>query len=249
MPRKLLLFLAIALVTVSCGGSKQATSTSLLFKDYRIEKEARQDSTLVNMLKPYAASLNATMNKVVGWSANGLEREQPESAMGNMMADCIRIMAEKKFERKVDAGFMNHFGIRSTIPKGNITVGKIYEIMPFDNLVVLQEVKGSILKEFLDKTASAGGWPVSAGVKLQMKDKKAVNITINNKPLDENATYVIANSDYLASGGDNCEMLRKVPMISKGYLLRDALMEFIGGYTKQGKPVDYTIENRVTNAN
>jgi 2',3'-cyclic-nucleotide 2'-phosphodiesterase (5'-nucleotidase family) len=91
------------------------------------------------------------------------------------MADCMRMMAEKKFERKVDAGFMNQFGIRSSIPKGNITVGKIFEMMPFDNLVVLQEIKGNVLKEFLDKTAADGGWPVSIGTRWASKTKRAVN--------------------------------------------------------------------------
>jgi 2',3'-cyclic-nucleotide 2'-phosphodiesterase (5'-nucleotidase family) len=249
MLRKFLLFIVIVSIAVSCGSSSQLGSTSLLYKDYRVEKESKKDSALIMMLQPYSVTLDATMNKVIAVSNNGLGNKQPESALGNLMADCMRIMAEKKFERKVDAGFMNQFGIRSTIPKGNITVGKIFEIMPFDNLVVIQEIKGNVLKEFFDRMAADGGWPVSAGVKMNMKDKKAVNITINNKPLDENATYVIANSDYVASGGDNCEMLRKVPMISKGYLFRDALMEFIGNYTKQGKPVDYTIENRVSNAN
>ena len=43
---------------------------------------------------------------------------------------------------------MNHGGIRSYIPKGNITTGKIFELMPFDNLIVLQEVKGSVLQQF-----------------------------------------------------------------------------------------------------
>jgi 2',3'-cyclic-nucleotide 2'-phosphodiesterase (5'-nucleotidase family) len=245
---KFLSYITLATLAVSCGGSNQSTSASLLYKDYRIEKEAKKDSALIKMLQPYSVSLDAKMNVVVGSSQNGLVSKQPESGLGNFMADCMRIMAEKKFERKVDAGFMNQFGIRSSIPKGNITVGKIYEIMPFDNLVVLQEIKGNILKEFLDRIAADGGWPVS-GMKMGIKDKKAVNITINNKPLDENATYVVANSDYVASGGDNCEMLRKVPMISKGYLFRDALMELIESYTKLGKTVDYTTENRVSNVN
>ncbi|MDB5211829.1 MAG: 5-nucleotidase, partial [Sediminibacterium sp.] len=143
---------------------------------------------------------------------------------------------------------MNQFGIRSYVPKGNITIGKIFELMPFDNLVVLQEVKGSVLHQFLDKIAADGGWPVS-GVTMGIKEKKAINITINGSPLNENATYTIANSDYVASGGDNCEMLRNVPQQNKGYLYRDALIEYVSNFTQQGKPVDQIIENRVVNVN
>lgn len=258
MPRNILPVLAFIFLAASCGSGRSTTtsnvgatssSISLFYNDYRVEGNARKDSSLLRMLQPYTVSLGATMNKVIGVAANEIGFKRPQGALGNLMADCMRVMAEKKFARKVDAGFMNPGGIRSSIEKGNITVGKIYELMPFDNLVVLQEVKGSVLKEFLDHAALDGGWPASAGLVMAIKDKKAVNIMINNKPLDENATYVIANSDYVASGGDNCEMLRKVPMLSKGYLFRDALMEFIGGYTQQNKAVDYTNENRVTYVN
>lgn len=248
MFRHHLSFFVVVVFAVSCSTTSQPTS--VLYKDYRIDtKETKVDSSLVKMLQPYTSSLNASMDKVIGFTNNTLSAKQPESGLGNLMADCMKTMAEKKFNRKIDAGFMNQFGIRSSIPKGNITVGKIFELMPFDNLVVLQEIKGTVFKQFLERIASAGGWPVSAGVKMSIRDKKLVDVTINGKQLDENSTYVIANSDYVAGGGDNCEMLRNIPQISKGYLFRDALLEFVGNYTQQGKPIDYTIENRVVNVN
>ena len=154
MYRNFVTFFIAVLLAVSCSTTSQ--STSLVYTDYRVEKQTNPDSALVKMLQPYAVSLNATMNRVIGFSNNAFNVKQPESAIGNFMADCIKRMAEKKFDRKVDAGFINHGGIRSYIPKGNITVGKIFEVMPFDNLVVLQEVKGNVLQQFLDKTADLG---------------------------------------------------------------------------------------------
>ncbi len=244
--RNSLVFFCIALL-VSCTVPTQITSVS--FNDYRIEKNRKTDSSVNAMLKPYAASLNESMGKVIGFSSKEHTARQPESGLGNFMADCIRTMAEKKFARKVDAGFMNQGGIRSGIPKGNITVGKIYELMPFDNLIVLQDVKGNVLQQFLDKTASDGGWPVSSGITMGIKDKKAVNVIINGKPLDANTVYTIANSDYVANGGSDCEMLKKIPQQNKGYLMRDALIEFVSQMTNEGKPLDYSIEKRVVNVN
>ena len=84
---------------------------------------------------------------------------------------------------------------------------------------------------------------------MGIKDKKAVNVIINGKSLDANATYVIANSDYVANGGSDCEMMRKIPQMNKGYLLRDALIEFVTGFTQQGKPVQFSIEKRVVKDN
>lgn len=246
MNRKSVFPWIIFFILNSCTPAQQ--TASLTYTDYRIQKEARKDSSLTAMLQPYAASLNVSMNKVIGFSNANLTAKQPESGLGNFMADCMRMMAEKKFGKKVDAGFMNQGGIRSYIPKGNITVGKIFELMPFDNLVVLQEVQGNVLQQFLDHTAADGGWPVSSGLSMGIKNKKAVNVLIAGKPLDENATYIIANSDYVAGGGSDCDMLKKIPQQNKGYLLRDALIEFVTEMTKQGKPLDYSIEKRVVNA-
>ena len=119
--------------------------------------------------------------------------------------------------------------------------------MPFDNLVVLQELKGTELQEFLDMTAARGGWPV-AGMTMQIKDKKAVNIKINGAPLVPGKTYVVANSDYVANGGDEANVLRKIPQENRGYLLRDSLFDYINYLMQQGKGITAKEENRVSHA-
>lgn len=247
MLHKFLFIFVTTLLFFSCGTTNP--SSSLDYMGYRIKKEAKVDSSVIKMLAPYTKTLEASMNKVIGFSLINLNKKQPESGLGNFMADAIWISAEKKFGKKVDAGFINTGGIRSYVPKGDVTIGKIFELMPFDNLVVIQEVKGSVLLAFLNKTAADGGWPVSKSIQMGIKGKKAINILIGGKPLDENATYVIANSDYVANGGDNCDMLKKIPFVNKGYLFRDALIEFVTDLTLHGKPLDYSIENRVINVN
>jgi 2',3'-cyclic-nucleotide 2'-phosphodiesterase (5'-nucleotidase family) len=83
---------------------------------------------------------------------------------------------------------------------------------------------------------------------MQIKDKKAVNVMIGGKPLDVNLIYTTVNSDFLANGGDNADMLRNVPQISNGYLMRDAILDYIKKLKGQGKNISAKIENRVTNA-
>ena len=84
---------------------------------------------------------------------------------------------------------------------------------------------------------------------MRIKEKKAIQITIAGKPLDENAVYVIANSDYVANGGSGCDMLRNLAQTNKGYLIRDAIIDYIAEFTSQGKPIDPKSENRVVYAN
>ncbi len=233
----------LLIVTVGC--STVSKPISLSYATYKVAQQAKTDTALVNMLLPYSGDVSRMMKKVIGFSTTTMYKKQPESVLGNFMADCIKEMAEVKFQTKVDVGFMNQGGIRAEINKGNIALGNVYELMPFDNLVVLQRVKGDVLEKFIQRIAADGGWPISKNSSFVIQSKKAIEIYINGKPLDMNTIYTVANTDYIANGGSNADMLKGIPMQNSGYLLRDALVDYIENLTKQGKPVDGKIENRV----
>ncbi|MFY7900939.1 MAG: 5'-nucleotidase C-terminal domain-containing protein [Chitinophagaceae bacterium] len=215
---------------------------------YRITKDTKKDSSVVNMLQVYKDSIHKTMNLVIGFSTDGLTKKQPESGLGNYLTDAMKEMATQTFNMPVDAAFINYGGVRSYIPKGEITVGKIFELMPFDNLIVLQQVAGDTLQSFLNHIASKNGWPIS-GITMEISGKNAVNVMINGKPLDVTKNYIIANSDYIANGGDDVKQLKLLPQINKGYLLRDALISYTKLQTEQGKSIDTKTEKRITYAN
>lgn len=203
---------------------------------------------MLGLLWPYSENVNKTMNDVVGIAEINLDKKQPESLLGNFMVDAFFEMAEEKYNTKVDVAFLNFGGMRLTqLPAGNVTNGKIFELMPFDNLLILQKLKGDVLQKFLDLTASKGGWPV-AGITMQIKNKKAVNVMIGKKPLDPDAIYTTVNSDFVANGGDNADMLRSIPQLTNGYLMRDAIFDYIKKLKGQGKNISAKIENRVANA-
>jgi 2',3'-cyclic-nucleotide 2'-phosphodiesterase (5'-nucleotidase family) len=244
-PGKFLFILFITLL----GCKTPNVPFSLSYTNYKIAAQKNTDTALVNLLQPYSGDVSRMMKKVIGFSNTTMYKKQPESVLGNFMADCIKEMAEIKYQTPVDIGFMNQGGIRSEINKGNITLGNIYELMPFDNLVVIQQVKGEVLEKFIQRIAADGGWPISKNSSFKIQTKKAQSILINGKPLDVNATYTVANTDYIANGGSNAEMLKGIPMQNRGYLLRDALVDYIEVLTKQGKPVDGKLENRVSLVN
>lgn len=187
------------------------------------------------------------MDGVIGYADVNMERKLPESELGNFLADAYLHMAKEKFNTDVDAAVMNNGGIRiNQLPKGDVTRGRIFEIMPFDNLLVLQKLKGTVIQEFLDLTAADGGWPV-AGITMQIKNGKAVNVIINGKPLNSEKVYTIANSDFVANGGGDADMLKDIPQLSNGYLMRDAIFDYIKYLKGIGKNINAKIENRVTN--
>lgn len=232
--------------SLSCNTSFQ--SQSLQYKSYRITDTVSRDAAALSLLKSYSENVNKTMNEVVGVAEIDLEKKQPECTLGNFLADAFLTMAQEKYNTKADISLINFGGMRLTqLPKGPVTNGKIFELMPFDNLLILQKLRGDILQQFLNLIAAKGGWPV-AGMTMQIKDKKAINVMIGEKPLDPNATYTVVNSDFIANGGDNADMLRPVPQISNGYLMRDAIFDYIKKLKSQGKNITSKIENRVSNA-
>lgn len=238
--------LIAAFFSFSCNTSYQPQS--LQYKSYQVEPSLPKDTTAGSLLWSYSQQVHKTMNEVVGMVEKTMDKKSPESEMGNFFADALLAMAREKYNTQVDAAFINFGGLRLTqLTAGPVTTGKIFEIMPFDNILILQKIKGAELQKFLDLTAGRDGWPL-AGMSMQIKNKKAVNITIGGQPLDPAATYTIANSDFIANGGDNADMLRVIPQISNGYLMRDAFIDYIKKLKSQGKNISARLDNRVSYA-
>ncbi|RYY64555.1 MAG: hypothetical protein EOO12_09345 [Chitinophagaceae bacterium] len=231
---------------VSCHTVQQPVRTE--YNDYRITTALPHDTALAQLLAPYRDSVDRSMNEVVGTAEKTLDKKQPEGTLGNFMVDAFFYGAEKSFGVKPDIGVLNYGGIRLTqLASGPVTRGKIFELMPFDNLLVLQKVPGNVLQQFLDLTAGKKGWPVH-GISMEIRDGKATNVKINGAPLDPAKVYTMVNSDYVANGGDQAAMLKDIPQQSNGYLQRQALFDYIRFLKSEGKNISATEENRVVNA-
>ena len=219
------------------------------YKDYSLTQTSKQDGALNTALKPYTDSVNKNMNDIIAVAEEELVKRQPEGSLGNIMADGMLAIAKEKYNEPIDASFINFGGIRlQAIPAGNITRGKLFELAPFDNLIVLQKIEGKVFQQFLNHISSRGGWP-TAGMTWQIKNKEAINVLIGRKPLLETSTYTIALVDYVANGGDDCEMLKSISQINNGILFRDAIIAYFSSFTKQGKKIPAITEKRVSNAN
>jgi 2',3'-cyclic-nucleotide 2'-phosphodiesterase (5'-nucleotidase family) len=243
--RSPLIILLVPVLLAAC--STVYFPQSLRHEDYQVKEQPVTDSTLIHLLSPYSSRLNVSMNEVVGEVRGTLEKKQPECSLGNLMVDAMLYSARKKFSRSVDIAVVNYGGIRlNEIPPGPITLGTLYELSPFDNYIVLLEIKGSVLQEFLDHTASRGGWPV-AGMSLQIVNKKATQVMIGGKPLNSAALYTIALVDYVANGGDESTMLKNLPQLNNGYLFRNELHEYLVQLKKEGRTITASTEGRVTN--
>jgi len=214
------------------------------YKEIKTLKE--QDTSIVAMIDPYKKDMDKEMNSVIGDAAKMLTKEQPESTLGNWSADLVHKKTEGYLNQKIDFAVLNYGGLRiASIPKGPITKSKVYELMPFDNLLVVVEMKGKELPALFNHIAANGGWPISKHIKMTVHGGKAVDVRINDKKVLDDQTYTFATNDYIANGGDKCSFLKDKKQTPTGVLFRDAILEFVQEETKAGRKIDANIERRV----
>lgn len=212
---------------------------------YTVEdtQAAEPDSTILAMVQPYKMQLSKEMDQVIGVVAFDLERGKPEAPLGNLVADALKIKAEEYTRKRVDFALANSGGLRiPVLPKGEITKSDIFELLPFDNVLVILELEGSALEKLINHMAASGGWPISKGLSYHIVQYSAKDILINGKSLEEKRIYRVAMPDYVANGGDDASFLQSAPQESTGRFMRDAVIEFIQSQTQ---PISAKIEGRV----
>jgi 2',3'-cyclic-nucleotide 2'-phosphodiesterase (5'-nucleotidase family) len=185
------------------------------------------DTATANFIMPYKNQLDVKMNEVIGVAEKTLYKSLPDGALGNMMADACMDAATKASGGQVDFCVLNIGGVRiPSIQQGNITLGKAYELMPFDNEIVVVELNGSQCNELFKWIVRWKGAPV-AGIQMTLTDTSATDILIQGKQFDETQTYWVATSDYIANGGDKATMFAGGKLISTNIKLRDAIIDYI----------------------
>ncbi len=218
-----LLFILI-LLSNSCSKMIHVKNEKYETETIKINSNLNHDDKIDKMIAPQKHILDSLMNVVITTSDEELIKDKPNGTLNNFCAD-IMLQIGKRYDNDASICIINYGGIRlNSIPKANITKGKIYELMPFDNMIVIQKINGNDLIDILNYIASQGGWPI-AGISMEIKNSKSQSILVNGYPIDNNKIYTMVISDYLANGGDNLNILKKIPQTNTGLIMREAFIE------------------------
>ncbi len=210
------------------------------------DETGMNDTEIEAMINPYREKLSAEMNEVIATLETTMYKGRPNSNMGNWLADLLHEEAEILTNQKIDFALQNYGGIRiGSVEKGDIKVMKVFEIMPFDNELVVMNLSGELIKKLCDRIAEYGGWPVSHGLKMGILDNESVNIMIGGKPFDESRNYTIALPDYVAGGGDKCFFLEDQAMQKTGMMIREVMIKNLKRKTSEGKTIQASNEKRL----
>lgn len=237
--------LAIAALSLSACKSTLQVAKVQPQKNTSITNEIKDNEAYVNFIKPYKEGLEKEMNTKVSYTSVDLNKKGNNSNLGNLLADFTyegaKDWATKNNISNVDAAVINIGGIRATIGAGNILVKNVFEVMPFENEIVLVKMKGSDLEGLFDYYAqNEKNNPVSH-LYIETQAKTLKNALINGEKIDVNKIYYIATSDYLALGGDNMKFFSKGEIINTGLRMRDVFME----YFKRNPEIKTSTETRL----
>ncbi|MBQ7684030.1 MAG: 5'-nucleotidase C-terminal domain-containing protein [Bacteroidaceae bacterium] len=213
----------------------------------RIEVTADLDSTpharAMAIVAPYKHSVDSVMMPPLGLSRTAMTAGRPESLLGNWVADVMVETSTATGLDRADFGVMNVGGLRNNMPEGIVRRGDVMLISPFQNYVVVLEMKGSDVEALFKDIAAVHGEAVSASVRLEIsKEGQLLSATIDGKPIDKNRTYRVATIDYLMEGNDKLYSLKRHTKVHEIHLLaRDAMAESI----IKNKVIDSRIEGRI----
>ena len=246
MYKNILLYIILAWVGSGC--TKKTYLADVSSRTYRIEKGSyTNDLAISDMIAPYKAELDKTMNEVIGQNESEMTKGKPNSTLTNWFADAIWEEVNVQPGLKADFAVQNYGGVRvNSFAAGPVTVGAIYELMPFDNAMFILTMTGAQVQSLFDKIAESNGWPLSRSVSFTTEFGKAAGVKIKGKDLDVNAVYQAAIPDYVANGGDNMDFLKECPKVETGKLVRDLLISYVKRQTAEGRPLKADTTTRIT---
>lgn len=227
---------------ISCSPSFAPSGTGQYIP---VSDEVSIKSEIEEFLTPYRAALEAEMNVVIGLSEQELTKEGiGESALGNLITDFQKRFAEEALGYTIDISIMNNGGIRNTLPKGEIRLGTIYEISPFDNYLQVLEIDAKSIEDLVLYAARGRNLGIS-GLTYKVSNGTIQELKINGQAIDPNRSYLIAANDYIANGGDNMNFLVPLKRLEEtDTVLRDILINQIKKEQAAGNKIKASIEGR-----
>ncbi|WP_454687000.1 5'-nucleotidase C-terminal domain-containing protein [Agrobacterium leguminum] len=251
--------------------SKYLGDLKVVFDDSGVVKESKGDPILIDSsFKPDEATLKridelkapieALKSKVVGSSEGPIEGDRKvcrvkECSMGNLVADAT--LARVK-DQGVTIAFANSGGLRSSIDAGDVSMGEVLTVLPFQNTVATFQLKGEDIRAALENGVSqiddgAGRFIQVSGLKYSFDRSKpaggrVVSVEVKEGdafvPLDPAKTYIVAANNYVRTGGDGFKVFATKAI--NAYDFGPNLEEAVAAYITANSPYKPYTDGRIS---
>lgn len=201
---------------MACSSLSVSNQTDALIP---IEKSDVISSPLEQQIKPYRDTIDWEMGVVIARADTNFIPERPSGNLNNWAADALLTNQTKNIRLNVPVMcLLNTGGLRATINKGDVTMGDLFKIMPFDNTVVWARMPVEVLPEIAAYLQKTGGEPISRATLIN-------GILDVNGVTKDTKEVLIITSDYLINGGDKMYFFQKaIEVIHTGKLIRECLI-------------------------
>ena len=214
-----------------------------------INQQVLSDSSIVKYYQPFKKNLEESlMNTPISYSPETYKKNDGElnSTLSNMFADATYEMSNPVFNKmsgkNIDIVLLNNGGIRSIISKGNISEKTAFELMPFENSIVVLELNGLSIIKMIDYLRKVKLQHPISGLQITLNNDYSVNeVKINGVSIENEKKYYVATTDYLLEGGDKMYFLAETTKTTDiNYKMRDILID----YFKKYDPLKLKSDNR-----
>lgn len=243
------------------------------FNQIILSSDVPEVEAVNDIIADYQAEMDAQMDEVIGQCASDIAWSSPlvrtqESPLGNLAADALRDYCD------ADIAIQNGGGIRAGLTAGDVTVGDIFAMLPFDNKVTCIEVTGQTVWDALENGVSGypetyGQFPQVSGIHYTFDGSKPageriVSVTLpDGTPLDMDGWYTLACNDFMCGGGDGYTMfnvlspedgeghngetaVQELPGCKLVYRTNDYYRTVISNYIKEQGTIAPELEGRIT---
>ena len=198
------------------------------------------------MIAPYRAQLEEQLAVVLGHAEGDFVKDDPEGTLDNLVAEALLHAARRHSGDTVHASLVNEGGLRVPLAAGPILMRHAYELLPFENFVVVLSLTGAQMEELADEIAATTGEPI-AGWTMELNGDDAVDVRVGGEAIDPDRTYRLATVDYLVNGGGAWSVLWEVEAGARedlDILIRTAFVEYLA----EMGTVTPVLDGRIRNA-
>jgi 2',3'-cyclic-nucleotide 2'-phosphodiesterase (5'-nucleotidase family) len=190
------------------------------------------DPAIQKVIAPLAAEIKASFDLPLVQAPLGLFRGRrgEENLLGYWVADTMRQAAQTALGSPVRFAITNMGGLRANLRPGLLKVADIYEVMPFENELVVVELTGAEITQVVKEGILRRGGEPCSGIKAVVAGSlEAATLTVtweDGSPIDPKETVRVATTDYLYGGGDTIPTLKNGRRpVTTGITLRQMLLD------------------------
>ena len=240
----------LTLVFDDAGNVTSATGDTIL-----LDASVAEDEAAVARIAELAGPIEEMKTRIVAETAAAIDGDRTvcramECPMGSLIADA---MLDRVRDQGVQIAIQNGGGIRASIDAGEVTMGEVLGVLPFQNTLSTFEVTGETLLQALENGVSqieegAGRFPQVAGMTFTVDSaapagERVSDVMVGAAPLDPAMVYAVVSNNYVRNGGDGYAMFEDAAnAYDFGPDLADVLAEYMAA---QGAFVPYT-DGRIT---